>query len=162
MTETPGTESFAWQRSQATRAEERAYEARAGMLPEARRAQAGWADFAVTVLFMAAAFQIIDGLIALLNSDTYPVGTDRLAVNVDYSVWGWFHLGLGLLGAVAAFGLLAGRMWARVVGIVMAWVSMIANVVFIPAYPFASVALIVLDVLVIYAIAVHGGALRDD
>jgi hypothetical protein len=46
---------------------------------------------------------------------TYVVGENRLAVDVDYTVWGWVHLVLGLVAGAAAFGLLAGQTWARAV-----------------------------------------------
>jgi hypothetical protein len=53
-------------------------------------------------------------------------------------------------------------MWARVVGVGMACLSLLVNFVFMPAYPFLSIAVIVLDLLVIYAILVYGGALKDE
>jgi hypothetical protein len=95
------------------------------------------------------------------NSGTYVVGTDRLVVDVDYTVWGWIHLLLGLAAIAAAFGLLLGQTWARAVGIVMAVASAVTNLAFIPAYPIGSSLIIVLDILVIYVIAVHGGELKD-
>ena len=47
------------------------------------------------------------------------------------------------------------------VGIVMAVASAVTNLAFIPAYPVGSTLVIVLDVVVIYAIAVHGGEPKD-
>jgi hypothetical protein len=160
VTETPGTESFARQMSQDTRDRQRTFEARAQS--ETRQEEPGWAVFAVTVLFMVAAFQIVDGFVALLRDRVYVTRDNGLVVAVDYTVWGWVHLGLGVLAAIAAFGLLSGRMWARVVGVGMAFLSIIVNFVFMPAYPFLSIAVIVLDILVIYAIVVYGGVLKDD
>lgn len=122
---------------------------------------AGWLTFAAVMMGMVAVFQIVDGLTAIFRSGTYVVGEDRLVVDVDYTVWGWVYVVLGLIAGVAAFGLLAGQMWARVVGIVMAVASAVTNLAFIPAYPVGSTLVIVLDVLVIYAIAVHGGELKD-
>jgi len=162
MTETPRTDSFGWQMSDETRDEERTFETRVRAQAEYRREQAGWAIFAATILFMAAAFQIIDSLTAFFRSGTYAVGEDRLLVNVDYSAWGWTHLGLGVVAAAAGFGLLRGRMWARIVGVGMAWFSIIVNLAFAPAYPFFAITVVVVDLVIIYAIAVHGGALKDD
>jgi len=110
---------------------------------------------------MVAVFQIVNGLTAIFRSGTYVVGEDRLAVEVDYTVWGWVHVVLGLVAGAAALALLAGQMWARVVGIVMAVASAVTNLAFIPAYPVGSTLVIVLDVVVIYAIAVHGGEPKD-
>jgi uncharacterized protein (DUF983 family) len=46
-------------------------------------------------------------------------------------------------------------MWARVVGIVVASVSLIANFMFIPQYPLWSLLIIALDVAVIWALATY-------
>ena len=162
MTETPGTMSFALQNARDTRDRERTFETRGRAPSLAQREEAGWADFAVTILFMVAAFQIVDGLVALLRDQTYVTRENGLVVTIDYTVWGWVHLGLGVLAAVAAFGLLSGRMWARVAGVSMACLSILVNFVFMPAYPFLSITVIVLDILVVYAIVVYGGVLKDD
>lgn len=116
----------------------------------------GWVIFASMMMIMMGVFQSIAGLTALLDSGYYVVGEQSLLVNVDYAAWGWTHLVIGLVAIGAAFGLLAGQMWARIVGIAMALVSALVNMAFIAAYPLWSLAIITLDVVVIYAIAMHG------
>jgi hypothetical protein len=59
--------------------------------------------------------------------------------------------------AVAGFAVLSSATWARVVGIIVAVLSAIANFLFIPYYPFWSLLIIALDVLVIWALAAYGG-----
>ena len=162
MTETPETESFALQMSRETRDRARTLETGARVPSRAQPAEPGWAAFAVAMLFMVAVFQMVDGLVALVRDQTYVTRENGLVVAVDYTVWGWVHLGLGVLAAVAALGLLSGRMWARVLGVVMAMLSIPVNFAFIPAYPFLSIAVIVIDILVVYAIVVYGGAFQDD
>ncbi len=66
------------------------------------------------------------------------------------------HLLLGILVAVAGLGLMVGQMWARIVGILLALVSAVVNIAFLAAYPVWSVILITVDILVIYALTVHG------
>jgi hypothetical protein len=68
---------------------------------------------------------------------------------------------IGLLVAFAGWGLLSGRTWARAVAIALAVLSAIANFLFIPYYPFWSLLIITLDVFVIWAVAAHGGDLRE-
>jgi hypothetical protein len=116
----------------------------------------GWIAFASMMMIMVGSFQVMLGLTALFSSDYFLVGEANLLVSVDYTGWGWTHIALGALAIGAAFGLLAGQMWARVVGIAMAGLSAIVNLAFVAAYPLWSVMVIVLDVLVIYAIAMHG------
>jgi hypothetical protein len=63
--------------------------------------------------------------------------------------------------AFAGWGLLSGRTWARAVAITVALLSAIANFLFIPYYPFWALLIITLDIFVIWAVAAHGGDLRD-
>lgn len=117
----------------------------------------GWIAFGAMLMIMVGSFQVIMGITALFSSSYYLVGESELLVSVDYTAWGWTHIALGALAIAAAFGLLAGQMWARVVGIALAMLSALVNLAFIEAYPLWSVMVITLDVLVIYAIAAHGG-----
>jgi hypothetical protein len=57
----------------------------------------------------------------------------------------------------AGLGAITGQTWARVVGVVVAAVSALLNVAFLAAYPIWSALMIALDVLVIWALIVHGG-----
>jgi hypothetical protein len=129
--------------------------------PPASTAWAGWAIFASMMMVMVGAFQVIVGLTALLNSSYY-VARNGLLINVNYAAWGWVHLVLGAVAVAAGFGLLAGRMWARVVGIAMALVSAVVNLAFMAAYPLWSTTVIALDVVVIYAIAMHGKEIQSE
>ena len=120
----------------------------------------GWILFAAMMMVVVGLFQVVVGLTAVFDSGYYLVGQEGLVVEVDYTAWGWVHVALGAVAIAAAVGLLAGQMWARVVGIAMALVSSVVNLAFIPAYPVWSVMVITLDVLVIYAIAVHGREMK--
>ncbi|OQO90861.1 tryptophan-rich sensory protein [Saccharomonospora piscinae] len=130
----------------------------------AYRRESGWdwggIAFASTLLMVAGAFNIIVGLTAIFNSGFYTVTESGLVINVDYNAWGWVHFGLGVVALAAGMGLLAGQQWARVAGIAMASISAIVSLAFIPAYPLWSLVVIALDIVVIYAIAVHGGRER--
>ena len=68
---------------------------------------------------------------------------------------------LGVVIALAGWGLLSGRTWARVVAITLAGLSALANFLFIPYYPFWSITALVIDVFVIWAVAAHGQELRN-
>ena len=123
-------------------------------------AWAGWVVFAGAMLIMLGTFQIIQGIVALFDDGFYLVGSDGLVVDVDYNTWGWIHIVIGVVGVLTGVGLLAGNMAARVVGVGVAFLSAIVNLAFISAYPIWSTILITLDVIVIYAIIVHGRELK--
>jgi hypothetical protein len=124
----------------------------------------GWAVgfilFAAIMMIMAGVFQALQGIIAIFENEFY-VATRNYTFQFDATSWGWIHLLIGLLVAFAGWGLLSGRTWARVVALTLAVVSAIANFAFIPYYPFWSMLIIALDIFVIWAIAAHGGAMRD-
>ena len=105
----------------------------------AGRQTSGWAVgfilFAAIMMIMVGIFQALQGLIAIFENEFY-VATRNYLFQFDATTWGWIHLILGLLVAFAGYGLLSGKTWARVVAIT-------------------------LDILVIWAVAAHGGDLRE-
>lgn len=121
----------------------------------------GWIAFAGCMMALLGSFHVIEGLVAIFNDEYFLVGASGLVVSVDLTAWGVLHLILGLIVASAGYALFAGRMWARVVGVLAAMFSAIVNLGFLAAYPFWSALMILLDVLVIWAITVHGSELRS-
>jgi hypothetical protein len=116
----------------------------------------GWLGFAAVLLAIVGVFQLIAGLTALFNDEFYTVGKSGLVLEFDFTAWGWIHLGIGVLLLVASASLFAGGMFGRVIGVIVATLSAISNLLFISAYPAWSVLVIALDVIIIYAIVVHG------
>jgi hypothetical protein len=121
----------------------------------------GWVVFASFMMFLVGAFQAIQGLVALFDDGFYLVTPSNLVVDVNYNVWGTVHLIIGVLLLLSGAGVLTGNLAARTVGVILAALSAVANLVFIEAYPFWSIIIITVDVLVIYALTVHGRELRD-
>jgi hypothetical protein len=116
----------------------------------------GWIIFAGIMMVMLGTFQAIEGLVAIFKDSYFVVPRSGLVVSVDYTTWGWVHLLLGILVALAGLGVMAGQMWARIVGILLALVSAVVNIAFLAANPVWSTILITVDILVIYALTVHG------
>jgi hypothetical protein len=104
----------------------------------------------------------MQGFVALLRDDYFYVTRDGLLITMDYTAWGWTHLGLGLIALGTGIGVLAGQMWARVVGIIIAVLSALVNVAFLSAYPIWSTIIIATDVLVVYALTMHGSEVKAD
>ena len=125
-----------------------------------RRPQAtGWVGYVVfagVMLIMLGGFQAIEGLVAIFRDDYYLVTRSGLLLTMDFTAWGWTHLILGAIAVVTGIGVLLGQTWARVTGIVIAVLSALSNLAFLPAYPIWATIIIALDVLAIYALAVHG------
>jgi hypothetical protein len=129
-----------------------------GQVPSRPRST-GWVGvvlFGGIMLVMLGGFQFIQGLVAIFNDDYYLVSPNGLVIELDYTVWGWTHLIIGLVAIATGFGVMVGQTWARVVGIIVAVLSALVNIAFLSAYPIWSTLIIAMDVLVIYALAVHG------
>ena len=125
----------------------------------------GWIAFASIMMVMLGTFHMIQGLVALFDDGYYLVSKSGLVVSVDYTAWGWVQLIAGAVVLGTGIALVTGRMWARVLGTVVAVVSALLNIGFLSAYPIWSSLMIGFDVLVIWAITVHGAEMktvRDD
>jgi hypothetical protein len=120
---------------------------------EPNTAWSGWVIFAATMMTLVGGFTFIDGLIALLNSSYYGANYHLLLGN--YQSWGWWNIILGILLVVTGLSLFTGSLWARIAGIVFASINALAQLVFIAVFPIWALAVIALDVVVIYALAVN-------
>ncbi len=122
----------------------------------------GWVGFASFMLLLGGTFALIAGFVALFKDEVvYHAATNSVWV-LDYTQWGWAHMILGLLAILAAGSLMAGHMYGRIVAVLVAFLSAVANMAFVPVYPFWSIMIIVIDLLVIWAVTVHGGELREE
>ena len=121
----------------------------------ARTAASPWASglalFAGILMIIGGVYQAVSGLVALFQNELYVVGVD-FVLSFDVTTWGWIHLIVGALVAIAGGAVLVGHLWGRVMGIGLASLSMLANFLFIPYYPIWSMLIIALDVFVIWAL----------
>jgi hypothetical protein len=129
--------------------------------PREPTAWVGWILFAAIMMVLLGMFHVVQGFVAVFNSDYFVVGPSGLVVSMDYTAWGWTHVVGGIVVAVAGVCLFTGQMWARVVGVVLAVASAIVNIAFLAAYPLWSLIMIALDVFVILALTVHGSEIRE-
>ncbi|HVQ18086.1 MAG TPA: hypothetical protein VMT27_03500 [Actinomycetes bacterium] len=121
----------------------------------------GWIAFAGVMMVLLGTFHAIQGLVALFQDEYFLVAKSGLTVHVDYTAWGWVHLILGIIIAGAGFALFTGKTWARALGVVIVMISAVVNIGFLAAYPIWSVLMIAVDILVIWALIVHGAELEQ-
>lgn len=96
---------------------------------------------------------IFQGMAGIAKDDIFVVTRDY-AYTFNLTSWGWIHLTLGVLVALAGVALFTGAMWARITGIALASLAMLANFMWLPYYPLWSVVLIAVDAFVIWALCV--------
>lgn len=119
----------------------------------------GWVMFAAVMLMIVGILNVIYGIAAIDNANFYV--NDARYVFSDLNTWGWIILGIGALQFVAACSLfVGGGQWARWVGILTAGGNGIAQLLFLPSYPFLSLALFSVDVLILYGLVAHWHRLR--
>ena len=120
-----------------------------------REQGSGWVLFAGIMIVTVGVLNVIYGIAAVDNSTFFVA--DQKYILSDLNTWGWVMLILGALQILAAFSVWAGGSFGRWFGITCAVLNAIAALIAIPAYPFWSLVVIGIDILVIYGLAAYGG-----
>lgn len=115
--------------------------------------------FAAVLLLVASGFSFLQGASAIANDDLYSAGSDYL-YRFDMNVWGTVQLVLAVLGFAVAIGIFRGASWAMVGGMIIVGFSMLTNFAFIPRYPWWSITIIALDLLLLWALSAQLGRPR--
>jgi hypothetical protein len=110
--------------------------------------------FAAVMLLVTSFFNLIDGIAAIANSHVF-VANAHYVIG-DLRAWGWTALIFAVLQLVAGLGVLAGNQLARWAGVGLLALNLIAQMFFIPAYPFWSLTIIAVDVVALWGLCVYG------
>ncbi|MEU2283804.1 hypothetical protein ABZ614_18030 [Streptomyces sp. NPDC013178] len=119
----------------------------------ARAAATGLTLFAAVMLLVAGVLDLFRGIMAIAQDDVF-VTTPNYVFKFDLTSWGWIHLFLGLAAIIVGLGLFTVATWARVAGVGIAALLIIANFLSIPYYPVWSLTLIALYGFTIWALCV--------
>jgi hypothetical protein len=109
--------------------------------------------FAACILLMVGFFNIIYGLAALIKGGKSFLFTDTGVTVFSVTSWGWIMLIFGIVQVVAGVGIFRGYLWARILGIAGAILNAAGHLAAMGTYPWWSLSILALDVLVIYALA---------
>jgi hypothetical protein len=120
--------------------------------------RSGWSFFAGIMIMIVGFLNVFDGLVAITQSNYIErrIG-GSLPITSNVKTWGWGELIIGVILVLAAFGILSGATWARIVGIFVAGVNLLYQFAYLDHSPFWSFTMIVIDILIIYGLAAHGG-----
>lgn len=113
---------------------------------------AGTTFAAAILLLTVSILTVLQGISAISKDQLFVAGPEYI-YKFDLTTWGWIVTIVGVLGALIAIGMFSGAIWARVGAIVIASLSIIANFLWLPYYPWWSVLVIAIDVVVIWAVA---------
>jgi len=114
----------------------------------------GWVTFAGVMILVLGVMNVIYGIAAIDNSTFYVA--DAKYIVSDLNTYGWITVGIGVVQLLVGIGVFARVQFARWVGVLIASVNLIAQLMWISAYPLAGLAFIAVDILVIYGLIVHG------
>ncbi|TDN93238.1 hypothetical protein [Microbacterium sp. BK668] len=121
----------------------------------------GWAVFAGIVLIIVGVFNALFGLTAVIGPDSSFFVTDEAVWAIDVNGWGWWHLILGIALVVVGVFVTRGATWARTIAVILVALNAISQFPTLPYQPLWALLIIGLDLLIIYALVVHGRELRD-
>lgn len=118
----------------------------------------GWVLFAGTMLLLLATLNLIDGIAAVSNSKFFTAHATYIVSSLN--TYGWVLIITAVIQALVGLGVWMQVKGVRWFGVAIAAINAIVQLTFIPAYPFWSLTLFTLDILVIYGLVVHGARER--
>ncbi|MFI6483390.1 hypothetical protein ACIBH1_36055 [Nonomuraea sp. NPDC050663] len=115
----------------------------------------GWIWFAGMMIILAGLFNLVSGIYAIIDDELY-VTTRKGLLLFDLTGWGWVHLILGVLLLVTGIAVSVGKGWARLIAVILVMLNALTQLTWIMVNPWWSLVVIAVDVLVLYALIVHG------
>jgi hypothetical protein len=120
---------------------------------QARKAGTGWIAYSGVMLIIVGLLDVVDGLWAIDRANTR---SNDLLYADKLGGWGWFYLILGIIVVLAGVGVFYRAQWARWVGVIVASVAIVGNMLWVFYRPVTSLILILLASLVVYGLVTYG------
>ncbi|GHJ40421.1 hypothetical protein [Streptomyces sp. TS71-3] len=121
----------------------------------------GGTIFAGILLFVDGMLGILKGIAGIITNNAF-AGVGNYVYAFNTNSWGWVHLGIGIVAALAGLAILARAPMARLIGIALASLSLIANFIWLPYQPVWAIISVAIDIFVIWALCTdHKRAAMD-
>jgi uncharacterized membrane protein len=118
----------------------------------------GWVGFAAVMMFIAGVLNVLWGISAIANAHILVNGNH---FSIDHrQAWGWTLLIIGVIELFVAYGIWNRAQWARWTGVAIAGLNAIAVLADMQTFPFWSLAIFAIDLLIIYGLVAYGGRAR--
>jgi hypothetical protein len=112
--------------------------------------------FAAILLLIAGTLNVIYGIAAISDAHFFTEAGDHYVFS-SLNTWGWIIVLLGVLELTGGISLFSGNAYGRVIGISAASVGAIGALLSVSgAYPFWSLGIFALCVIVIHGLVVYG------
>ena len=116
--------------------------------------RSGWVTFAGVLLLLVGTLNTIEGIAAIGKAHFFVGNTNYIAG--DLKTWGWIVLFIGIAEILVGLGIFAKSQFARWTGVGVLGLNAIAQLMFIPAYPFWSLSIFAINILAIYGLVAYG------
>ena len=123
--------------------------------------RSGWITFAGVMALIAGAYNALSGIGALADDETLAAQATEVLYGIDLTVWGWLWLLVGILQLVAGGLILARNALGLVLGVTIAATSALLTVFIIFVFPLWAIAVIAIDVLILYGLLTRSDELTD-
>lgn len=120
---------------------------------------AGWVAFAAFMLMIGGILTAIMGFLAVINNNWTMWNNNGVPFGDAYW-WGWWSIFVGLVVISIGGALMRGSMFARTVAVFVAAGSLVSHFVALNVAPLWSLIVITIDILVIWAVMVHGREMK--
>lgn len=125
--------------------------ARAGEPDGPSGAALGFTALAAVLMLLSGGANILEGIAAVIRGSFF-VSLPHYTYNITSSHWGWIHIAAGIVVFLAGVALFMDKTWARALGVFLASLSLLLNLVYIPYFPVWSIVVIALDAFIIWAL----------
>ena len=117
--------------------------------------RSGWATFAGFMILVIGVLNAFDGLVAITQTRYIErqVTGGELPITNNVKNWGWAELIFGILLILVGLGIFSGATWARWTGVVLVGINLMFQFAYLGHYPFWSLIMIAIDIIVIFALA---------
>jgi hypothetical protein len=115
------------------------------------RIRSGWVTFAAVIAGIVGVYNVLSGIAAISKDDAFQKGAEVL-YGIDVTAWGWFWLILGIGQLVVAWLIYARHPLGQMLGLLWAFIVASLSVFTIFVAPFYSLAILGINVLIIWAL----------
>jgi len=122
-----------------------------GQMTDTMEMPDGWVLFAAIMILFSGLWNAIEGFFGFFRA-AYFIGSPVFG---DLWIWSLLWLAFGVLGIAAGGAILAGQGWGRWFGIVVVILNLFLQLMVIGTYPWWSLVIIAIDVLILFGLTVH-------
>jgi len=117
----------------------------------------GWLVFAGIVLMVAGTMRFFDAIWAWTYNGPLPSNLQDALLGRSLTTYGWVWLFISIILFGSGLAVMVRSQFARWIGIIAGAIGAVSAIWWIPYYPVWSLVYILVGMLVIYALAAHGG-----